>query len=64
MRLTEFWGRMREQFGAAYADSVARDHVFRRLGGRTVREALEAGVEAKAVWLVVCDEFDVPVANR
>src|ERR1035441_669430 len=28
VRLTEFWRRMREQFGNAYAESVAKDHVF------------------------------------
>lgn len=64
MRLTEFWARMRHQFGATYADSLARDHVFAGLGSRSVVEALEAGVDAKAVWQVVCTELDVPVKDR
>ena len=32
MRLTEFWARMREQFGDAYAESVAKDYVLSSLG--------------------------------
>jgi Protein of unknown function (DUF3046) len=60
VRLTEFWWRMREQFGASYADSVARDYVFTKLGSRTVDQALADGVEAKAIWRVVSEEFDVP----
>ncbi|NEE51402.1 DUF3046 domain-containing protein, partial [Streptomyces sp. SID8455] len=35
MRLTIFWERMADHFGAAYADSFARDHVMAELGGRT-----------------------------
>ncbi len=42
MRLTVFWERMTEYFGAGYADTFARDHVMSELGGRTVHEALAA----------------------
>ena len=64
MRLTEFWARMRGQFGASYAESVARDHVLSDLDGRTAMEALEGGVEPRAVWRAVCVAFDVPTGNR
>jgi Protein of unknown function (DUF3046) len=64
VRLSEFWDRMRAQFGAGYAESVARDHVLGQLSGRTVEQALAAGVEAKAVWRAVCEEFDVPRIRR
>ena len=64
MRLTDFWARMERRFGGAYADSLARDQVLRQLGGRTVHEALEAGVDAKTVWLAVCDAFEVPARER
>jgi len=64
MRLTEFWARMTEYFGSAYADSFARDHVVSGLGGRTVHEALEAGEPAKAVWRAVCADQDIPAALR
>jgi Protein of unknown function (DUF3046) len=60
VRLTEFWDRMRDHFGPAYADSFARDHVIAALGGRTVHEALGAGVDAKDVWRAVCAAADVP----
>ncbi|WP_431680756.1 DUF3046 domain-containing protein [Kitasatospora sp. KL5] len=54
MRLTEFWRRMNEHFGEAYAESFAQDHVMSELGGRTVHQALDSGWEAKDVWRVVC----------
>ena len=40
VRLTEFWARMRAQFGEVYAQSVAKDYVFEKLGGRTIDRAL------------------------
>jgi Protein of unknown function (DUF3046) len=64
VRLTVFWGLMREQFGDSYAASVARDFVLTGLGGRTVEQALADGVEPKAVWLAVCEAFDVPERLR
>lgn len=64
MRLTDFWERMTEQFGAAYAESVARDQVIRELGDRSVHEALAAGEDPKRIWRAVCEHFDVPVARR
>lgn len=64
MRLTEFRGLMAGHFGPAYADTVARDYVFRVLGGRTVDQAIDGGLEPKVVWRAVCDEFDVPQLQR
>jgi len=60
VRLTEFWARMRAQFGDAYAQSVAKDYVFEKLGGRTIERALADGEDAKVVWRAVADTFDVP----
>ena len=60
VRLTEFWGRMRAQFGEVYAQSVARDYVFDKLGGRTIERALADGEDAAVVWRAVCDTFNVP----
>jgi hypothetical protein len=59
VRLTEFWDRMRAQFGDAYSQSVAKDFVFDKLGGRTVDRALADGVDVKVVWRAVCDTFKV-----
>jgi hypothetical protein len=64
MRETEFWERMREQFGPAYADAVARDQVIGGLGGRTPSDALSHGIDPKQVWLAVCEHFEIPVGNR
>jgi hypothetical protein len=64
VRLTEFWARMDEQFGAAYAASVARDQVISRLGGRTILEALDAGESPKVVWRAVGEHFEIPVSQR
>jgi hypothetical protein len=64
VRLTEFWERMRAQFGDSYAGSVAKDFVLAGLGGRTVDQALADGVDAKTVWRAVCEAFDVPERLR
>lgn len=64
MRLTVFWQRMGDYFGAAYADSFARDHVMSELGGRTVHQALDAGWSAKDVWRGVCGALDIPENMR
>ena len=64
MQLTLFWERMAAQFGAAYAQSVAKDYVFAGLGGRTVEQALADGEDAKVVWRAVCEVFDVPERLR
>lgn len=64
VRLTEFWVRMREQFGETYAESVAKDYVFSGLGGRTVNKALADGEDAKSVWRAVCETFNVPESLR
>ena len=60
MRLTEFWERMREQFGDAYAESVAKDYVLSVLGDRTVNRALADGEDVKKVWRAVGETFNVP----
>ncbi|HSI92211.1 MAG TPA: DUF3046 domain-containing protein [Jiangellaceae bacterium] len=64
MRLTEFWRRMEQHLGPAYADSWARDQVLSALGGRTVHEALEAGENPKVVWRAVCDVLELPARYR
>jgi Protein of unknown function (DUF3046) len=64
MRLTEFWERMRAQFGEVYAESVAKDYVLSALGNRTVDQALAEGEDAKTVWRAVCEAFKVPERRR
>ena len=64
MRLTVFWQKMRVQFGDTYAASVAKDYVLTDLGGRTVDQALAAGVEPKEIWRAVCQAFEIPEGSR
>ncbi|MGY1704978.1 DUF3046 domain-containing protein [Geodermatophilus sp. SYSU D00697] len=64
MRLQDFWSRLTSQFGSMRAESVARDHVFASLGGRTAVEAIEAGLPVRTVWLAICEEYDVPQKER
>jgi hypothetical protein len=64
VRLTEFWARMKEQFGDVYAESLAKDYVLSNLGGRTVNKALADGEDPKIVWRAVCDTFNVPDSLR
>jgi hypothetical protein len=51
---------MGEQFGEAYAQSVAKDFVLSDLGDRTVNKALADGEDAKVVWRAVSETFNVP----
>jgi hypothetical protein len=64
VRLQEFWGRVREEFGAVRGEAIARDHVFSAFDGRTAVGALDAGIPVRTVWLAICEEFDVPAQAR
>ena len=64
MRLTEFWRRMKAEFGEAYAESFARDYVIAELDGRTVQQALDEGESAKDVWRAVCVAMQLPAEKR
>ena len=64
MRLQEFWSRLDTQFGPMRAQSVARDHVFSVLGGRSAVDAIDAGLSVRKVWLAICEEYEVPAKER
>jgi hypothetical protein len=64
VRLQEFWSRLDQRFGSMRAQTVARDHVFGALGGRTAVEAIDAGLPVRRVWLAICEEYEVPVKER
>jgi hypothetical protein len=63
MKLSDFWRRMGETFGPAYARSVASDQVLPQLG-RTVDDALKAGVETVTVWRAVVATYPDRVPSR
>ncbi len=64
MRLTDFWWRMEQVFGAGYAASVATDQILPQLGGRTVQQALAAGEEAVVVWRAVVAAYPDRVPKK
>lgn len=55
---------MDDEFGEAYAASLARDHVIGVLGNRTTVEALDAGIPPRQVWVALCEDMDVPESRR
>lgn len=64
VRLTDFWERLDDALGPAYARSWAHDYVIAGLDGMTVDEALAAGWDTKAVWLAVFRELQLPPSAR
>jgi len=64
MRHTEFWARMEQALGPAYAHTWADQQVMAELGHRTVREALAQGEPPKQVWRVVWSRLDLPPSEQ
>ena len=64
VRLTDFWTRLEQAFGPAYARSFAADHVFTELDGRTIDEALAQGEEAVTIWRAVVAVYPDRVPAR
>ena len=64
MRHSEFWARMEQHLGSGYASSWASQQSISALGGRTVDEALEAGVPPQQVWRAVHAVLELPASER
>lgn len=64
MRLSEFWTLMDQEFGPAYARTLAAGHALHALGDRTVSAAIEDGVPARTVWTTLCEDLQVPEERR
>jgi hypothetical protein len=64
VRLTDFWDRMEQTFGQAYARSWADDQHLATLGGRTATQALAEGIDTRDVWRAVCAHAQVPAHLR
>jgi hypothetical protein len=64
MRHTEFWARLDHVLGTASSRSWAELYVIGELGGRTVVEALNAGVPPKQVWGAVWRVLELPDSER
>lgn len=55
---------MERQLGTGYAHVWADTQVMRALGGRTAREALDAGETPKSVWRAVHVTLELPPSER
>lgn len=64
MRETELWRRLEHHVGSAYARAWASQVVMADLGGRTVTEALAAGVPVVRVWRAAWAQLELPDADR
>jgi hypothetical protein len=64
VRHSDFWRLMDDEFGAAYARTLAGDQVIAALGDRTPAQALADGVRPRDVWDAVCDALHVPPERR
>jgi hypothetical protein len=64
LRLTDFWWRLEQVFGRAYASSIAADQVLPQLGGRTIDQALAAGEETVTVWRAVVTAYGERVPSK
>ena len=64
MRHTEFWARMELVLGTSYARVWSQQQVLSALDGRTVDEALAAGVPPKGVWRAVAEALSLPESQR
>ncbi len=64
MRLSEFRGLVHEVFGETYASTLCREMALTRLDSLTADEALARGVAPRDVWHALCDQMDVPDAQR
>ncbi|MBA8795429.1 hypothetical protein FHX74_003065 [Friedmanniella endophytica] len=64
MRETEFWERMQQHLGAAYASVWAGQHNLSALGNRTVDQALADGVPPKTIWRAVWAALELPDRER
>jgi hypothetical protein len=60
MKSSEFQRAVADEFGAGYGQTLTTDLVLGELGGRTARQALDAGIAPREVWLALCRETGVP----
>ncbi len=60
MRLSDFWQLVSDEFGEAYGRVLVRDLALTQLAGHTGAQALGEGVNAREVWLALCQDMDVP----
>ena len=58
------WQRMTQVLGDGYARVWAEQTALAELGGRTVTEALAAGLGCKQIWRAVWAHLELPARER
>ena len=64
MKETELWARLERHLGAGYYRVWAAEQNLADLGGRTVDQALRAGVPSKDVWRAAWTALELPARER
>jgi len=64
MKETELWARLERHLGAGYYRVWAVEQNLGDLGGRTVAQALEAGVPCKEIWRAAWAALELPPTER
>ena len=64
VREQELWKRMDNALGSAYSQVWADSVVLAALGGRTVSEAIAAGISFKQIWLAVWEQLELSEKER
>lgn len=64
MKETELWARLQHHLGGGYYRVWAAEQNLGDLGGRTVVEALQAGVPCKDVWRAAWAALELPAQER
>jgi hypothetical protein len=64
MNETELWARLRQHLGAGYYRVWAAEHNLADLSGRTVVEAIAAGVPSRDIWRAAWAALDLPARER
>ncbi|MFH8251005.1 DUF3046 domain-containing protein [Microbacterium sp. B2969] len=63
MRRSEFERAVEAEFGPRAAALMA-DLVLPSMGDRTAKQAMDAGIPPREIWLALCEEADVPLDRR
>ncbi len=64
MKETELWARLQHHLGAGYYRVWAAEHNLGELGGRTVVEAIAAGVPSRDIWRAAWAALELPPRER
>ncbi len=64
MKETELWARLQHHLGAGYYRVWAAEQNLGELEGRTVVEAIAAGVPSKDIWRAAWAALELPPRER